>query len=150
MKGLTAERLVAIDLQSAERLVRDVESYPKFVPGLRDLQVASRRKLRSGEEVTVRAFFALRSMSGSFNARLVFSEDGRNVTAELIKGPFELLRCEVGLEKAGANTVVRATANYTTNIEIIDKVIRDKLDLYLDLLKTRIEERCRLAAAPLV
>jgi ribosome-associated toxin RatA of RatAB toxin-antitoxin module len=144
MEALSAERSVAIDFEAAKRLFQDVDRYAEVVPGLREVRVTGRRKLRDGEEVSLRAFFATKSISGSFNARIVFANDGEQATAELIKGPFELLRCEVGLRKSGANTIVRASANYATPLEAINRLIEEKLELYLDLVRSRVEEHGRL------
>lgn len=80
--------------QSADQmfgLVADVEAYPRFLPGCRDLKVISRRESDGKTLLVADMIVGYKMMRETFRSEVTIDEAARYIKVHYVRGPFRHL-----------------------------------------------------------
>jgi coenzyme Q-binding protein COQ10 len=107
-------------------LVRDVESYPKFVPLCEALRVKRRTTTDDGREIIVAEMeVGFKAICERFASRVTCDPARREILVEYIDGPFRKLenRWTFVDEPPGADGVARSVVDFYINYEFRSRAL---------------------------
>lgn len=84
-------RIVPYSADLMYAVVADVESYPKFVPGVKALHIAGRSEVKGREVLSARMTAGFANFSESYTSRVVLDPAARTIDVVQTEGPFRML-----------------------------------------------------------
>jgi coenzyme Q-binding protein COQ10 len=92
MKSFRNRRRVSFSAEDMFALVRDVESYPKFVPLCEAMRIRRRSEVAEGIEVIIAEMqVGFKAICERFASRVTCDSNKREILVEYIDGPFRKL-----------------------------------------------------------
>ena len=91
MPQFRSSRRVRHTAQQMFDLVRDVETYPSFVPLCTGLRVRKRTETPSGEVIVADMEVGYRAIREKFTSKVTCDEAGRTINVAYVDGPFRRL-----------------------------------------------------------
>ncbi|ATQ66749.1 MULTISPECIES: type II toxin-antitoxin system RatA family toxin [Methylosinus] len=126
MKSFRNRRRVAFRADDMFALVRDVESYPKFVPLCEALRVRRRTTTEEGKEIIVAEMeVGFKAVCERFTSRVTCDAAKREILVEYIDGPFKKLenRWTFVDEPDGADGGARSVVEFYINYEFRSRAL---------------------------
>ena len=84
-------RIVPYSADLMYAVVADVESYPKFVPGVKALHIAGRSEVKGREVLSARMTAGFANFSESYTSRVVLDPLAHTIDVVQTEGPFRML-----------------------------------------------------------
>lgn len=102
-------------------LVNDLESYPRFIPNCRDMQV---KRDDGAEQDTrfARMTIQFGPLTQSYTSRVVASRADHTITAKAVDGPFSYLDSKWSFEPEGTGTRVRFDIDFKISNPVLAAV----------------------------
>jgi coenzyme Q-binding protein COQ10 len=126
MKSFRNRRRVSFRADDMFALVKDVESYPKFVPLCEALRVKRRTTTEDGREVIVAEMeVGFKAVCERFTSRVTCDPAKREILVEYIDGPFKKLenRWTFVDEPAGPDGGPRSAVDFYINYEFRSRAL---------------------------
>jgi ribosome-associated toxin RatA of RatAB toxin-antitoxin module len=135
MKQIRIERVVAIDYINAMDMLADIESYQFVIPNVRNVEILEINQTDEGRLAHLKVFVLMRILAGSVRLRALYAATGNAVRVDVTKGPFELASVTVSISPVNGQTKVIAEANYTTKSATLQRVIENKLGIFIEVIE---------------
>ncbi|BBU62508.1 ubiquinone-binding protein [Methylosinus sp. C49] len=126
MKSFRNRRRVNFRADDMFALVKDVESYPKFVPLCEALRVRRRSTTEEGVEVILAEMqVGFKAVCERFTSRVTCDPNKREILVEYVDGPFKKLenRWTFADEPAGPDGGVRSVVDFYINYEFRSRTL---------------------------
>lgn len=126
MKSFRNRRRVSFCADDMFALVKDVESYPKFVPLCETLRVKRRTNTEEGKEIIVAEMeVGFKAVCERFTSRVTCDPAKREILVEYIDGPFKKLenRWTFVDEPPGADGAARSVVDFYINYEFRSRTL---------------------------
>lgn len=134
------EKLISIPPRLVLEIVRDVESYPLFMP-----RVLSTNDVERAENVLEFSLkLGFKQLAGIVRIRAVFNPDSCSVSASVQKGPFKSAFGELQVLPDGHGSLVVLKGEYAATVSFVDTLIRRKVGLLLETVAAAIQARARV------
>ncbi len=126
MQHFHTRRMVEFSAAEMFALVKDVESYPQFVPLCEKVRLRTRRKLREGvEELLTEMRIGIRSLCEDVVTRVICDTTRKEILVEDVAGPFRRMESlwRFYEEPPGADGHKRTTVDFHMRYELKSRVL---------------------------
>ncbi|MDO8358845.1 MAG: type II toxin-antitoxin system RatA family toxin [Devosia sp.] len=121
MPDLFFDRHVPHLVERMFELVADLESYPRFVPNCKDMQV-KRDSGAPGDVRFAKMTIQFGPLTQSYTSRVEFDRANRTITAKATDGPFAYLDSKWSFEPEGEGTRIRFDIDFKFSSPLIASV----------------------------
>lgn len=132
MPSVEIERKIDLPIKQVLELIEDVEAYPRFVPGVKDITDLETVAANNVTTMTFRARIRFRIIGGRIKMKAVIDRSTNTASAEMLRGPFNMAKGGMSVAADGKGTRVKVAGEYATPFDRFRKVIEEKSGVLAD------------------
>ena len=137
------ERHLPLSSSQIITLIEEVDDYPLFVPGVKEILSIDRRRGAQSTEINLEARIGFRVVTGKVRVNIVTDRAKRRAVVRMARGPLKKGECVLSFEdmRGGARALV--VGEYDTPFAAFQTAIEQKFGSLADTALSAIQQRAR-------